>query len=46
MDSGKIILFQTKGGEMKIEVRLANESVWLTADQRIVPLQRISNQCA
>ena len=33
MDSGQIILFQTQGGETKIEVRLANESVWLTADQ-------------
>ena len=27
MDSGQIILFQTQGGETKIEVRLANESV-------------------
>lgn len=33
MDNGQIILFQTQGGETKIEVRLANESVWLTADQ-------------
>ncbi len=33
MDTGQIILFQTQGGEPKIEVRLANESVWLTADQ-------------
>ena len=33
MDSGQIILFQTQVGETKIEVRLANESVWLTADQ-------------
>ena len=33
MDSGQIILFQTQGGETKIEVRLANESVWLTADK-------------
>ncbi len=32
MDSGQIILFQTQGGETKIEVRLANDSVWLTAD--------------
>ena len=31
MDSGEIILFQTQGGETKIEVRLADESVWLTA---------------
>lgn len=33
MDNGQIILFQTQGGETKIEVRLANKSVWLTADQ-------------
>ena len=29
MNSGQIILFQTQGGEAKIEVRFANESVWL-----------------
>lgn len=33
MDNGQIILFQTLGGETKIEVRLSNETVWLTADQ-------------
>lgn len=33
MDNGQIILFQTQGGETKIEVRLSNETVWLTADQ-------------
>ena len=33
MDKGQIILFQTQGGETKVEVRLADESVWLTADQ-------------
>lgn len=33
MDNGRITLFQTHGGETKIEFRLANESVWLTADQ-------------
>lgn len=33
MDSGHIILFQTQGGETKIEVRLSNETVWLTVDQ-------------
>lgn len=33
MDTGQIILFQTQGGDTKIEVRLANEAVWLTADQ-------------
>ena len=40
MDSGQIILFQTRGGETKIEVRLANESVWLTADQMAELFQR------
>ena len=44
MDSGKIILFQTQGGETKIEVRVTNESVWLTADQIAELLQCISNQ--
>lgn len=39
MYSGQIILFQTQGGEAKIEVRLANESVWLTADQMAELLQ-------
>lgn len=34
-DSGQIILFQTQGGETKIEVRLANETVELTADQMV-----------
>lgn len=46
MDSGQIILFQMQGGETKIEVRLANESIWLTIDQRTVPFKRIANQCA
>ncbi len=40
MDNGQIILFQTEGGETKIEVRLANESVWLTADQMAELFQR------
>ncbi|MDE6537232.1 MAG: virulence RhuM family protein [Muribaculaceae bacterium] len=40
MDGGQIILFQTQGGETKIEVRLANESVWLTADQMAELFQR------
>ena len=39
MDSG-IILFQTQGGETKIEVRLSNETVWLTADQMAELFQR------
>ena len=40
MDTGQIILFQTKGGETRVEVRLANESVWLTADQMAELFQR------
>ena len=46
MNSGQIILFQTQGGETKIEVRLANESGWLTAHQMAEQFQRISNQSA
>ena len=40
MDNGQIILFQTQGGETKIEVRLANDTVWLTADQMAELFQR------
>lgn len=40
MNTGQIILFQTQGGEMKIEVRLANDTVWLTADQMAELFQR------
>ena len=40
MENGQIILFQAQGGETKIEVRLANESVWLTADQMAELFQR------
>ncbi len=40
MESGQIILFQTQGGETKIEVRLSNETVWLTTDQMAELFQR------
>ena len=40
MDSGQIRLFQTQGGETKIEVRLSNETVWLTTDQMAELFQR------
>ena len=40
MDNGQIILFQTHGGDTKIEVHLANETVWLTADQMAELFQR------
>lgn len=40
MDNGQIMLFQTQGGKTKIEVRLSNETVWLTADQMAELFQR------
>jgi len=40
MDSGQIVLFQTQGGETRIEVRLSNDTVWLTADQMAELFQR------
>ena len=43
MDNGQIILFQTQGGETKIEVRLSNETVWLTADQMAELFRSIFN---
>lgn len=39
-DKGQIILYQTQDGESKIEVKLANETVWLTADQMAELFQR------
>lgn len=39
-DKGQIILYQTQDGESKIEVTLANETVWLTADQMAKLFQR------
>ena len=35
MNNGQIILFQTQGGETKIEVQFSNGTMWLTADQMI-----------
>ena len=40
MDTGQIILYQSQGGEAKIEVRLANETVWITADKMAELFQR------
>ena len=37
---GQIILYQTQDGESKIEVTLANETVWLTIDQMAELFQR------
>lgn len=39
-DKGQILLYQTNDGESKIEVTLANDTVWLTADQMAVLFQR------
>lgn len=39
-DKGQIILYQTQDGESKIEVTLANETVWLSADQMTELFQR------
>lgn len=39
-DKGQIILYQTQGGENKIEVTLANDTVWLTTDQMADLFQR------
>ncbi|MBE6333759.1 MAG: cell filamentation protein Fic [Bacteroidales bacterium] len=39
-DKGQIILYQTQDGESKIEVTLANETVWLTLDQMADLFQR------
>jgi hypothetical protein len=38
MDENKIIIYQTEDGQTQIDVRLENETVWLTqADGGIVP---------
>ena len=39
-NKGQIILYQTQDGESKIEVTLANETVWLSADQMAELFQR------
>ena len=39
-DKGQIILYQTQNGENKIEVTLANDTVWLTIDQMAELFQR------
>ena len=37
---GSILLYQTADGESKVEVRLSNDTVWLTADQMAALFQR------
>lgn len=39
-NKGKIIFYQTADGESKIEVTLANDTVWLTIDQMAELFQR------
>lgn len=39
-DPGEIILFQTEDGQTRIDVRLANETVWLSAGQMAELFQR------
>ena len=39
-DKGQIILYKTQNGENRIEVTLANETVWLTIDQMAELFQR------
>ena len=33
MDRGEIIIYQTANGETRLDVRMANDSVWLTQAQ-------------
>ena len=37
---GNILLYQTEDGQTKIEVMLANDTVWLTVDQMAELFQR------
>ena len=39
-DKGEILLYQTAAGEAKIEVRLENETVWLSLDKMAELFQR------
>ena len=39
-DKGQIVLFQTEDGHTKLEVRLQDETVWLTIDQMAELFQR------
>ncbi len=33
MDGGEIIIYRTAGGEIRLDVRMENDSVWLTQAQ-------------
>ncbi len=39
-NKGSILLYNTADGQQRIEVRLANDTVWLTADQMAELFQR------
>lgn len=40
MDKGQILLYQTPDGESKIEVKLQDDTVWLSLDQMAELFQR------
>ena len=40
MEENQIIIYQTEDGEIQIDVRLENETVWLTANQMAVLFDR------
>ena len=40
MSKGEIVIYQTQGGDTKLEVTLANDTVWLTVDQMADLFQR------
>ena len=40
---GNILLYQTEDGQTKIEVTLANDTVWLTTGQRAELFQVIAS---
>lgn len=42
-DGGDLILYQTENGETKIEVRLENETVWLTQSQMAELFQKATS---
>lgn len=42
-DGGDLILYQTEGGETKLEVRLENETVWLTQAQMAELFQKATS---
>ena len=40
MDKGQFLLYQTPDGESKIEVKLQDDTVWLSLDQMAELIQR------